>query len=298
MTVAVVLLAVVVALLAILVISLLRSHADILRALEELGVSLDPDALDPDALDERAPTRPTTRGRSSATGGDPVSEAGTIDGVPTPADLLGHEASDITGVTPAGDAASIGTATGDLLVAFLSTGCMTCHRFWEAFSTGEQLDGDQLGDGTRVVVVTQGVDSESPAKVAELAPPEVSVVMSSDAWEDFGVPVAPYFALVVDGRVVGEGAAAQWSQVAALLERARGDAALNSGGTGGRDDQARSRRSVLTGNRDRIDTDLLAAGIRPGDPRLTHTSADVGLVEESDTFPDAADTNGAPGQSR
>ncbi|MEZ5269991.1 MAG: hypothetical protein R2789_15975 [Microthrixaceae bacterium] len=35
---------------------------------------------------------------------------------------------------------------------------------------------------------------------------------------------------------------------------------------------------MLTGNRDRIDADLLAAGIRPGDPRLTHTAADVGLA--------------------
>lgn len=279
MTLAVVLLGVAVALLAALVISLLRSHADILRALEELGVSLDPDG--DGGATPRTSAAPRTRragAEGSGRGGsDPVTESGTLEGVPGPAALLGHEAADVTGVTPQGDAASIGMGTGDMLVAFLSGGCITCHRFWEAFATGDQLEGDRLADGTRVVVVTQGVEAESPAKIAELAPPEVPVVMSTDAWEDFGVPVAPYFALVVDGRVVGEGAAAQWSQVASLLERAREDAAMHAEAT--ESDAPRSRRSVITGNRDRIDSDLLAAGIRPGDPRLEHSAADVGLAD-------------------
>ncbi|MEZ5269992.1 MAG: hypothetical protein R2789_15980 [Microthrixaceae bacterium] len=164
MTVVVALLALTVGLLAALVISLLRSHADVLRALEELGVSLDPDADGTDPTD-RAPA-----GRRRMTGGDPVADAGTVAGVPAPADLLGHAAADISGITPEGDATTIGTNSGDVLVAFLSSGCTTCHRFWDAFASGEQLDEGLLADGTRVVVVTHGVESESPARIAELAP--------------------------------------------------------------------------------------------------------------------------------
>ena len=270
MTVAVVLLGVVVALLAVMVVSLLRSHAEILRALYDLGVDLDPSTPAETARATRAaraaraghghdPTSPTTLPSATA------DEIVTQEGVPAPADLLGVAASDLVGVDPDGNAIAIGVtaAANRTLLAFLTTGCTTCRQFWTAFASGVELPAPDI----RLVVVTQGGEAESPAGVAELATGEVTVVMSTDAWEDYGIPVAPYFALVDGGEVVGEGAAASWPQVVDLLGRSLADVGRSLEVPGG---VTRSRRSFLTGRdrTERIDAELAAAGIRPGDPRL------------------------------
>jgi len=284
MTAVVAVLALVVMLLSVLVVSLLRSHAEILRALHDLGHDLDPSASD-------GPATGRGSGFDSRSGPDSRSGFDTVDGVPGPADALGRMARDIAGPTPSGDAVVLGMGgRGATLVAFLSSGCLTCHRFWSAFA-----DGVALADGQRLVVATRGEESESPAALADLAaglaPRGIPVVMSSDAWDDYGVPVAPYFVLVDGDRVVGEGAAAGWDQVLALLERARADQAAardhaDGDGAGGAGPVSRSRRSVLTGNRERIDADLAAAGIRPGDPRLHHLSPeDVGYHDAGTAGP-------------
>ncbi|HMV75725.1 MAG TPA: hypothetical protein PKB00_14210, partial [Microthrixaceae bacterium] len=186
MTVAVALLGVVVALLAVLVVSLLRSHAEILRALHDLGVDLDPSNPAEVARATRAARAAATdlSGGAPAGGGAVPTESSfvTRDGVPEPGDLLGTAAFDLSGLDPAGDAVAVGVTGGAhrTLLAFLSTGCSTCHQFWGAFAEGIELPAPDI----RLVVVTQGADAETPARVAELAPPGIDVVMSSDAWED------------------------------------------------------------------------------------------------------------------
>ncbi|MGI9601476.1 MAG: hypothetical protein ACR2QE_06315 [Acidimicrobiales bacterium] len=241
MTALVVALTVVVALLAVLVVGMLRAHAEVLRALHELGLD---DVLDPTAAGMSIRTRP---------------------GVPEPrpaGDRIGH---DIVGSTLDGGSLKVAVVGTDhlTLVAFLSSGCLTCATFWEAFA-----DPDQRvlpGADTRLVVVTQGPEAESPARLAQLAPPGVTVVQSSTAWDDYDVPVSPFF-LLVDGRdrrIVGEGAAASWDQVRDLLGQAMADAGLTGDGL-------RSPASVATGEvrESRIDDELARAGIAPGDPRL------------------------------
>jgi hypothetical protein len=149
------------------------------------------------------------------------------------------------------------------LLAFLSTGCGTCGTFWEALA--RHGDEPLPGDATRLVIVTNGADSESPAAVAELAPPDVLTLMSSEAWDLYQVPVSPYFVLV-DGRssqVVGEGAGTSWSQILDLLGRAVADRATAP--------RTRGRPQPRMGGQDRaerVDAELLAAGITPGDPSL------------------------------
>lgn len=260
MTVAVALLGLVVALLAVLVVSLLRSHAEILRALHDLGMDLDP------AHDARA----ARAARALAAGGDApvaVPEGAapftTAPGVPAPAAALGLASHDVTGTDPAGDAVSVGVvgAGHRTLLAFLTTGCTTCRAFWTTFAAGVALPAPDI----RLVVVTKGEEAESPASVAGLAGPELAVVMSTDAWEDYGVPVAPYFVLVEGDQVVGEGAAGTWQQVVDLLGRSLADQGRPLAG-------GRSRRAFLTGREraERIDEELAAAGLRPGDPRLHH----------------------------
>jgi len=157
---------------------------------------------------------------------------------------------DIVGVTPAGAAVAVGVvgAEHDTLLAFLSSSCTTCASFWDA------LAGDgarQLPPRVRVVVVTRGPEAESPAAVAALAPATLPCVMTSDAIDAYGIPGLPYFVLVEGrtGRVRGEGTGVSWAQVLDLLGRADAD----------------SREA-------RIDGELSAAGIGPGDPRLYPSS--------------------------
>jgi hypothetical protein len=219
-------------LLALLVAGLLRSHAEILRSLHELGASPYDDGTS-------APHRPTRQ----------------VQAAPAAA------ASDIVGETPDGDGAVIGVTGSeqDTLLAFLSSGCTTCASFWEAFASVETLG---LPPRSRLVVVTKGPEDESISAVRALAPVDVSVVMSTEAWDAYEVPVVPYFVHVdgAAGAVVGQGAGSTWDQVASLMGRALGDVPLPS---------PRVRKAQADAEREaRADRELLRAGIEPGDPSL------------------------------
>ena len=243
MTALVVALTVVVALLAVLVAGLLRSHADILRALHSLGVT-----------EEELNEHDHSDGASFRTQA----------GVPQPRGIEGT-AHDITGVTPAGGTAraAVVATRHTTLLAFLSSGCLTCRDFWDAFAK----DLDLPGTDTRLVIVTQGPESESASAVEGLAPKDVTVLMSSEAWTDYGVPVSPYFLLVdgPTGEIIGEGAASTWDSVVGLLEQALADTGRNRAGRS--TPRARARGAVRAADTDEA---LAAAGIEPDDPRLHH----------------------------
>jgi hypothetical protein len=231
-TALVVALAVAVGLLGLLVAGLLRSHAEILRRLHELGAGLD---------DEHQH------------GSAPVSLQGTR--------LSGRgdrPAFDLAGTTPDDEAVAYGVvgAGHPTLLAFLTSGCVTCEGFWGAFADPARR---VLPGGTRLVVVTKGPEQESESRVRDLAGPGLPVVMSTEAWEQYDVPVAPYFVHVDGpaGEVRGEGAAQTWDQLVGLLERALADQAAADDG------EARADRA------------LESAGILPGDPRL-YPTGDVG----------------------
>lgn len=146
-------------------------------------------------------------------------------------------APELAGVTPTGDAVKLAFHGTPTLLAFLSSGCTSCGAFWE------QLGDSRPAPGLRTVIVTRGADREQPAKLRRLAPDGVPVVMSSQAWADYHVPGTPYFALVEDGEIRGEGVATTWSGLASLL----GDAIEDQRG---------------------LDERLAAAGIGPEHPSL------------------------------
>jgi hypothetical protein len=79
--------------------------------------------------------------------------------------------------------------------------------------------------------------------------------MSSQAWEDYGVPGAPYFVLV-DGGVRGEGVATTWQALSSLVTDAIEDE--REGARGGSGDQRAAQ----------VEATLAAAGITAGDPSL------------------------------
>jgi hypothetical protein len=239
----------VVVLLGILVAGLLRSHADILRSLHELGVGVGD------------PATVTAAPASVAVAPPRPSEATTAPAAPT-----------VAGVTPAGDARAIAVANGDqlTLLGFLSSGCTTCTGFWHALQTPERLD---LPEGTRVVIVTKGPELEIPAEVGARATGRVPVVMSTEAWVDYQVPGSPFFVLVdgATGRVIGQGVASQVGQLVELVRRAQHDRAPRAASP-----PPRAPDSGLGGPAREAAADdvLLAAGIRPGDRSLYPASLD------------------------
>lgn len=244
MTALVVGLTIAVALLTLLVAGLLRAHAEVLRTLHQMGVNLDPNA----------PSSVPVPGPQDVRFG--------LDIRPTPRRPAATDLLDVAGTTPRGDAVSI-ALTGvahDTLLAFLTSGCSTCRGFWDSFRSAVP----DVPGGARLVVVTRGADGESPGAISGLTgsgATSVPVVMSSEAWEHYDVPYAPYFVYVSgpDQKVVGEGVASTWEQVRTLVANAVADGTTSPGRRRSRADRERD------GDVDRV---LARAGIQPGDPRL------------------------------
>jgi hypothetical protein len=251
------------ALMALLVVGLLRSHAEILRRLESLA--------------------PPSGGPSAAELGSAQPDAGTTSHLPPARDTV-TPAFDIVGTTLDGDAVKLTMATGrpgGTVLAFLSSGCTSCHRFWDGMREGRP---DSLPGAPRVVPVTKDTSHESPSKLRELAGPELPLVMSSRAWEDYRIAGSPYFVHVdPHGNVVGEGTAESWPQVASLLRDAMDDAVVAARlGRGSTGPAERLRRA---------DLELASAGIGPGHPSLYGKAG-----EEPDSADDPrAEPNGAHG---
>jgi hypothetical protein len=260
-------LSVVVLLLGVLVAGLLRSHADILKALHDLGVGVG----EPGSTEDQHGNAHSHRARTGSDDPDPIRVPLTI-GPPLPGERSSTSAPAIAGMTPHGDALAITVTGGDhlTLLAFLSSGCATCAGFWQAFQAPDQLG---LPAGTRLVVVTKGPEMEIPGEVAAQAAPGLPVIMSTDAWGDYEVPGSPFFVLVdgSSGRRIGEGVANHFDQVVELVRRAQSDARVFSIGS-------RSRGLVdgLDGPERELDNDreLIDAGILPGDASLYPSSLD------------------------
>lgn len=212
--------AVVIVLLLVLVAGLLKSHAEILRRLDQLG-------SDGNASTGAQQLRTTGLGRA------PTDE--------------------ISGVDQVGSAVTVSLVhgRGETLLSFLSTGCAGCRVFWEELAGTQDLPTA----ATRPVIVTKGPRAESPAKVADLSPGGVQVVMSDEAWDMFRVPLTPYF-MLVDGKgdIIGEGSATNMNHLLGLFRQSAADS---------------SPVRLNTRERERFTDDRLSSsGIEPGDQSL------------------------------
>ncbi len=219
MTAVIIIEAVVIVLLLVLVAGLLKSHAEILRQLHQ--------------LDGNSEQTDRQRLRTTGLGEAPVGE--------------------ISGVDAHGSTVSVSLRHGkaETMLAFLSTGCASCQVFWEELADRSDLPTPN----TRPVIVTKGPQSESPAKIAELAPPRVRLVMSDEAWDSFKVPLTPYFMLLDgEGRIIGEGSATNMAHLLGLFRQSAADS---------------SPVRMSTSGRERFtDERLSQSGVEPGDPSL------------------------------
>jgi hypothetical protein len=224
-------------LLLVLVAGLLRSHAEIMRRLgpaEEGSSTVPQPSVPQQSVPQQSVPQPAVTRESIA-------------------------APELAGVTPDGDAVKLafeGGGAAPTLLAFLTSGCGTCAGFWETL--GER----RLPAGVRTVIVTHGADRERPAKLRDLGPAGIPVVMSSAAWADYEVPGTPYF-VMVDQAIRGEGVATTWRALASLVSDAIEDQ-RDADGAGARG------AGAFTGERraERIDETFAAAGIGPGHPSL------------------------------
>jgi hypothetical protein len=257
-----------IALLGILVLGLLRSHALILKALHELGAGLE--------LEKEAGTGVTTAATAGSPGPMPVElETGVV-----PATRSNNStARDIVGTTLDRRERTVTvTAPGTrTLLAFLSSGCSVCQTFWEEFRGGVDVPGQG-----ELRIIAKGPEEESATSLRGLAG-GLQVLQSSAAWSDYDIPGSPYFVYVEAGVITGEGSATTWPQVRDLMAQGVSDAeearaAAGRSGPGsliGEDYVDRGERDNLS----RIDGELLAAGIRPGDASL-YTSPDPETRDE------------------
>lgn len=190
-------------LISLLMVGLLRSHAEILRRLRPAETE--------EEEEEGAAPAPTVNGLIG------------LQDLPAPRPDQ-TPAADVAGQTLSGDGVKISVGTGrGTLLAFLSSGCGTCLTFWEGIAGGGRL---RLPAETRAVIVVKDPAYESPSRLRELAGDSaVPVVMSSAAWDAYKVTQYPYFIYVdgPSGEVQSEGTAGSWSQVASLLRDAIGD---------------------------------------------------------------------------
>jgi hypothetical protein len=179
------------AVLTLLMVGLLRGHAELLRR--------------------------TTSG--SATRPRPEPEAAPVVKLPEPR-AVETPAADVAGATVDGGAAVISMRSDrNTLLAFLSSGCSACVPFWAGLT---EVRRQPLPGDARIVVVTKDPSFELMARLKELVPRGATVVMSSQAWTDYQVELSPYFIYVdgLVGEVRSEGAATTWNQVLSLLHDA------------------------------------------------------------------------------
>lgn len=179
-------------LVALLVVGLLRSHAEIIRAVQSYGR-----VLAEDAGEAYSHGLADTAGRAF----DALGIAGeTLEGKPADYPLWS-------------------TDDRDTVLAFLTTGCKTCQTFWDVLQS-EELD---LPPDTRLIIVAKDKRHESRSRLRRLAPTHHDLLLSSNAWTTYHVPSSPYFVFITgaNAKVAGQGTAQSWQQVLDLLALTR-----------------------------------------------------------------------------
>jgi thiol-disulfide isomerase/thioredoxin len=174
------------AIVAVFVVALLRSHAEILRRLEQLS-----------------PQSPVPRPEEAAVGA--------------------RKAPELEGATLDGGARRVALGHGpDTLVAFLSSGCTTCLRLLDTLAEAKA----ELPPGLRLVVVAKDRKVERLRLLRQLDGRVDLLFSSAawESYDVPGSPYFVHVD-GASGVVTGEGSAPEWRQVASLIVDAGDDPA-------------------------------------------------------------------------
>ncbi|HVA74925.1 MAG TPA: hypothetical protein VNF71_10220 [Acidimicrobiales bacterium] len=102
----------------------------------------------------------------------------------------------VEGVTAGSEAIAVDLSGADVDLVFLTSSCRECKQCWARATAAD-------------VIVTPDPATDSPRAVARLAPPGVTVVMSSPAWHSYGITKAPWRVKIRGGEIVSSGPAVQ-----------------------------------------------------------------------------------------
>lgn len=204
-----------IALIALLLVAMLRAYAELLR---RLNAPTDADLV--------------------AQGIQEMRESRSIEGVDFDGEGLGGEPVTVR----------IHGVRENTILIFLTSGCLTCRNIWLALS---ELERSPLPEGTRVFAVAKDREEESIPRLRKLASPQANLVLSNAAWEAYEIPGSPYFVYVEGetGKILGEGSAESWPQIVSLLEEALEDEAYELANTNGGGQGASAREVELQENR-------------------------------------------------
>jgi hypothetical protein len=122
----------------------------------------------------------------------------------------GAAAPEVSGVDLDGRPVLLATEQHHVL-AFLTSGCTSCAWWWQQLGTA----GPAVLPG--VVAVTPDPGSDAPVDIRPLAGDRLRVIMSSDAWESYGIKAGSSFVVVERGRVRAAGTASDWDGLVALV---------------------------------------------------------------------------------
>jgi len=125
----------------------------------------------------------------------------------------GAVAPEVWGVDLDGRAVHV-TTDQHRVLAFLTSGCASCGWWWQQLASA----GPTMVPG--LVVVTPDPQTDAPEDIRALWRPGLTVVMSSDAWEHYGVRAGSSFVVIGDDRIQAAGTAADWDGLVALLSAA------------------------------------------------------------------------------
>jgi hypothetical protein len=105
------------------------------------------------------------------------------------------------------------------VLVFLTSTCTTCRDLWAALATRR----DDLPSDASVISVTQGEEVEDRRRVRRLAPRGLTVRMSTELWDHYGVTDAPYVVRTDgSGAVVAEATVTGWNDVV-VISRTRAE---------------------------------------------------------------------------
>jgi hypothetical protein len=126
----------------------------------------------------------------------------------------------IRGRSPSGEPVADDVVRDWTLLLFLSSTCDGCQEIWDSVADPER---SKIPSDLSTLVVTRWA-RERPEAVARLCG-TATVVMSDEAWPDYGVHSGPFFVLV-DGRrekVATEGVAWSVKQITSAVGTARAE---------------------------------------------------------------------------
>jgi hypothetical protein len=130
---------------------------------------------------------------------------------------VGRLATAVRGTGPDGAPVEMAVDKGQIVLFFLTTGCLGCRIIWQGLAAGA---ASRPWAAPRIAVITPDPSTESARTVASLAPTGggVPVVMSSETWHAYHVTGAPWWVVVTGGVVVSDSPApGDWKEVETLL---------------------------------------------------------------------------------